>query len=595
MEGQNSSLLDILTSWRDAVASHKEGRYQETIDVYDSISENSARMRYNVACAYMKLGDNENAIQNFNKAVQIDEHLAIGFFQRGALYLLVKRTEEAGRDFDTAYTLLRGNPHIDYKPLGLFVRLLMSEVLYNRAMVQLQKREVGSARSLLRQALYCTDSVKKDQLRSALNFLENLKPEMVMPLQKSADHVFMPPKSVIENLVCRAKIGKATIVATNSLSGAGPMARAERRVQELLQQPKPKSPGSPLNVMRRFFKNSPISRRSQSTADVRLATDIQTSPTLKKATSNWILRKNKSTSDVNFPRNRFRSKGSNSVESINSLTPTFPVRGFDVLSYTPSNEEIHLPTTPDAIHRKSLGSIFGSSSTVVKKGLSLSCDLFTAFVTPFSEPGNRAIFTYGSNSSDTTTDDSRSNWTDDQDLQDFSVAVPCVTNWVQRNSNVDGTLTDEEDGHLVRRCDSETGTKTTNLTFTTVSNDSESLSAITDCCVPTSGQGLHENPDQSTTIEMENDEVFEENVFKADSQELTYRNSKKTYAFDTGSDHVSTSNYIEDLTNITICATNGSASPVTTVSMATKAKPRPPPPSYPPPLLPTKRDSAANV
>ena len=63
MDTTNPTLKDVLTSWRDAVSSHSDGRYQDVIDAYSKIPETTARMNYNVACAYMKLGKNEQAIK----------------------------------------------------------------------------------------------------------------------------------------------------------------------------------------------------------------------------------------------------------------------------------------------------------------------------------------------------------------------------------------------------------------------------------------------------------------------------------------------------------------------------------------------------
>ena len=57
------ALRGILEQWDLAVKTYMAGQYEECLRVYESIEEISARMYYNMACAYIKLQQDSQAIQ----------------------------------------------------------------------------------------------------------------------------------------------------------------------------------------------------------------------------------------------------------------------------------------------------------------------------------------------------------------------------------------------------------------------------------------------------------------------------------------------------------------------------------------------------
>uniref|UniRef100_A0A8D0GNE5 SH3 domain-containing protein n=1 Tax=Sphenodon punctatus TaxID=8508 RepID=A0A8D0GNE5_SPHPU len=107
-----------------------------------------------------------------------DSCLAVGFFQRGYVYMQLRRYEEALHDYSTALTRLRNNSFINYKQLGLRFLLWTWEVLYNMAAVQCQLGQWQEAQITLEEAKqHCPDgestaldtAVEQVQVRQAPN------------------------------------------------------------------------------------------------------------------------------------------------------------------------------------------------------------------------------------------------------------------------------------------------------------------------------------------------------------------------------------------------------------------------------------------
>lgn len=77
-------------------------------------------MRYQVEC--------------YQRAVLLDNYLAVAYFQQGVSNFLVGDFEEALANFNDALKYLRGNNHINYEQLGLEFKLFSCEVLFNRGL-----------------------------------------------------------------------------------------------------------------------------------------------------------------------------------------------------------------------------------------------------------------------------------------------------------------------------------------------------------------------------------------------------------------------------------------------------------------------------
>lgn len=81
----------------------------------------------------------------YQRAIKLDQYLAVAYFQQGVSNFLVGDFEEALANFNDTLLYLRGNTYIDYGQLGLKFKLYSCEVLFNRGLcyMYLQQEEAG--------------------------------------------------------------------------------------------------------------------------------------------------------------------------------------------------------------------------------------------------------------------------------------------------------------------------------------------------------------------------------------------------------------------------------------------------------------------
>lgn len=81
----------------------------------------------------------------YQRAISLDNYLAVAYFQQGVSNFLLGDFEEALANFNDTLLYLRGNTSIDYEQLGLKFRLFSCEVLFNRGLsyIYLQQMEPG--------------------------------------------------------------------------------------------------------------------------------------------------------------------------------------------------------------------------------------------------------------------------------------------------------------------------------------------------------------------------------------------------------------------------------------------------------------------
>lgn len=81
----------------------------------------------------------------YQRAIALDNYLAVAYFQQGVSNFLLGDFEEALANFNDTLLYLRGNTSIDYEQLGLKFRLFSCEVLFNRGLsyIYLQQIDTG--------------------------------------------------------------------------------------------------------------------------------------------------------------------------------------------------------------------------------------------------------------------------------------------------------------------------------------------------------------------------------------------------------------------------------------------------------------------
>ena len=69
----------------------------------------TSRILTNIGLILATIGEHERAVENFHRATELDNYLAIAYFQGGVSNFLLSQYEEAYEQFETAFMWLRGN------------------------------------------------------------------------------------------------------------------------------------------------------------------------------------------------------------------------------------------------------------------------------------------------------------------------------------------------------------------------------------------------------------------------------------------------------------------------------------------------------
>ncbi|XP_045174483.2 uncharacterized protein LOC123535705 isoform X2 [Mercenaria mercenaria] len=173
---------------------------------------------------------------------------------------MLSSTLKAVADLEMTRTLLRGNTHIDYKPLGLYTRISSFQTLQNLALAYVSAKRLEDARRSLTEAVHDADDLQRKIITVSLERIDDSRTDLIPVMQVSVDKVFTPPKSVTQNLEKKGIVRKAKVVSATNTDDRSAAFDGSKRVRELKQMPKP--PTSPFNALKRFVKNQPPLKHS---------------------------------------------------------------------------------------------------------------------------------------------------------------------------------------------------------------------------------------------------------------------------------------------------------------------------------------------
>ncbi|KAL5483803.1 hypothetical protein EMCRGX_G020218 [Ephydatia muelleri] len=210
------SLKDEVAAWQKGVDRAAEAKYDEAIACFSEMAEPGARIFFNIASMYLKLGDLKNAKKNLDKCLEKDPHHALAYFQRGCLSLQTESYEDALSDFELAEKNLRGNVLIDYKQLGLQYKLYSCEIMYNKAYVYAQTGRRSDAQEEMEKASAMSEKSSENRhkiISAALDDMRAGKRFLPYRLPKSCT-VFCPPRNKTESLKPVDFLGKAKVLSS---------------------------------------------------------------------------------------------------------------------------------------------------------------------------------------------------------------------------------------------------------------------------------------------------------------------------------------------------------------------------------------------
>jgi len=119
------SLKAELETWAAALQAYDDEDFDKSLELFSvrplnsflltsfvytlqSIADNS-KILTNMGLIYATLGEHEAAVERFVEATNLDQYLAVAYFQSGVSNFLLSRFEDAYKNFDEALLYLRGN------------------------------------------------------------------------------------------------------------------------------------------------------------------------------------------------------------------------------------------------------------------------------------------------------------------------------------------------------------------------------------------------------------------------------------------------------------------------------------------------------
>jgi len=171
----------------------------------------------------------------YQRAVRLDQYLAVAYFQQGVSNFLLGDFEEALANFNDTLLYLRGNTAINYDQLGLMFKLYSCEVLFNRGLcyIYLQQKEAGmqdlayaAKEKMVEDHNVIDEAIKEEaEVRWATTpfdvhraAADSFKGYTVFSIPVGV--VYRPNEAKVRNLKTKDYLGKARLVAASDRANA---------------------------------------------------------------------------------------------------------------------------------------------------------------------------------------------------------------------------------------------------------------------------------------------------------------------------------------------------------------------------------------
>ncbi|KAJ3481207.1 hypothetical protein NLG97_g7881 [Lecanicillium saksenae] len=209
------SLKLEIETWVAALARYDNNEFDDSLAEFDKICDTS-KILFNMGVIHATLGEHEKAVECYQRAIRLDQYLAVAYFQQGVSNFLLGDFEEALANFNDTLLYLRGNTMIDYAQLGLLFKLYSCEVLFNRGLcyIYLQQKEAGmqDLAYAVKEKVVEDHDVIDDAIR------EEADGYTVFSIPVGV--VYRPNEAKVRNLKTKDYLGKARLVAASDRSNA---------------------------------------------------------------------------------------------------------------------------------------------------------------------------------------------------------------------------------------------------------------------------------------------------------------------------------------------------------------------------------------
>lgn len=204
------SLKQEIETWVAALAAYDNNEFDNAIGCFECIADTS-KILFNLGVIHATLGEHDRAVECYQRAVQLDQYLAVAYFQQGVSNFLLGDFEEALANFNDTLLYLRGNRYIDYDQLGLKFKLYSCEVLFNRGLcyIYLQQKDAG-----LQDMVFAAREkavLDHDVIDEAIK--EQAEGYTVFSIPVGV--IYRPNEAKVKNLKKQDYLGKARLVAAH--------------------------------------------------------------------------------------------------------------------------------------------------------------------------------------------------------------------------------------------------------------------------------------------------------------------------------------------------------------------------------------------
>ncbi|KAK0711675.1 hypothetical protein B0H67DRAFT_298610 [Lasiosphaeris hirsuta] len=209
------SLKQEIVTWVTALEKYDNNEFEAALEEFEKISDTS-KILFNMGVIHATLGEHDKAVGCYQRAVRLDQYLAVAYFQQGVSNFLLGDFEEALANFNDTLLYLRGNTAINYDQLGLMFKLYSCEVLFNRGLcyIYLQQKEAG-----MQDLAYAA----KEKMVEDHNVIEEAikeEAEGYTVFSIPVGVVYRPNEAKVRNLKTKDYLGKARLVAASDRTNA---------------------------------------------------------------------------------------------------------------------------------------------------------------------------------------------------------------------------------------------------------------------------------------------------------------------------------------------------------------------------------------
>ncbi|KAG6034072.1 hypothetical protein E4U41_006701 [Claviceps citrina] len=208
-------LKDEIETWVAALTRYENHEFDDALAEFEKISDTS-KILFNMGVIHATLGEHEQAVECYQRAIRLDPYLAVAFFQQGVSNFLVGDFQEALANFNDTLMHLRGNYMIDYAQLGLMFRLYACEVLFNRGLcyIYMEQKDAG-----MQDLSYASkEKIVEDHNVIDEAIREEAKDYTVFSIPVGV--LYRPNEAKVRNLKAKDYLGKARLVAASDQANA---------------------------------------------------------------------------------------------------------------------------------------------------------------------------------------------------------------------------------------------------------------------------------------------------------------------------------------------------------------------------------------